>query len=187
MEEMRAKRKGCLSEKNWGPKKARCSALTLAMNWERKKVHLQQRYQSTQQGTVMERIASSQTYEVLNKFSPGLVALFMIFAGIVYGAESIGTMKHNEKDITSLREQLKAKDKAFEKMLAETTDAVEKVLAEKEQVMFEKTDAIEKVLAEKEKVMVAKTEAIEKVAAAEKRELESKIESLKNDKRRGWL
>lgn len=135
----------------------------------RSSFRVQQRYQSTQQGTVMERIASSQTYEVLNKFSPGLVALFMIFAGIVYGAESIGTMKHNEKDITSLREQLKAKDKAFEKMLAE------------------KTDAVEKVLAEKEKVMVAKTEAIEKVAAAEKRELESKIESLKNDKRRGWL
>ena len=30
LEEMRAKRKGSLSEKNWGKKKARCSALTLA-------------------------------------------------------------------------------------------------------------------------------------------------------------
>ena len=38
MEEKTAKRKGSLSVNNWGPKKARCSALTLAKNWATRKV-----------------------------------------------------------------------------------------------------------------------------------------------------
>ena len=82
----------------------------------------------------------------------------MVFAGIVYGAESVGVMKNNEKVISSLNEKMEAKD-----------------------------EAIKTVLAEKEKVMIAKIEAIEKVAAAEKRELETKIDSMKNEKRRVWF